>query len=129
MKPLNAIPLLILIALLLTACTPGPSQETVSDTPLSQVMPTPTQDWSQVPSYQAQISLTTSSTMTTIRLLEGTWHSLSVISASPEAESIEVSEEMISFGQEFNRASAGKEVELVVEVYFAELEHVENILK
>lgn len=128
MKALNAIPFLILIALLLTACTPSPSQETVSDIPLSQVIPTPTQEWGQVPSYQAQISLTTSSTMTTIRLLEGTWHSLSVISASPEAESIEVSEEMISFGQEFGRAASGEEVELVIEVYFAELEQGDNLI-
>jgi len=128
MKPLNAILLLFLIALLLTGCTPGPSQETIRDTPMSQVIPTPTQDWSQVPSYQAQISLTTSSAMTTVRLLEGTWHSLSVISASPEAESIEVSEEMISFGQEFNRAASGEEVEIVVEVYFAELEPDRNLV-
>lgn len=122
MKPMNTIPLLLLIVLLFTACTPRPSQESGTDETLSQAKSTPTQDWSQVPSYRAQISLTTSSDWTTIRLLKGIWHSLSVISVSQEAESIEVSQEMISLSQAFDRAGSREEVELVVEVYFAELE-------
>jgi len=127
MKPLNAIPLLFLIALLLTACTQGLSQETVSDTPLSQVMPTPTQDWSQVPSYQAQLTITTSSTWTTIRLLEGVWHSLTMISADQEAEILEVSQEMISIKQPFDRAASGEEIEVVVNVYFSDLEQGDHL--
>jgi hypothetical protein len=125
---LNTITLLFLVALFLTACSSNPNQNSTMDETLSEVTNTPTQDWSQVPSHRAQFTLTTSSTWTTIRLLEGTWHSLSVISASPDAESIEVSEEMISFSQEFDRAASGEEVEIVVEVYFAELEKGDNLI-
>lgn len=75
-----------------------------------------------MPSYRAQLSITTSSDWTTIRLREGIWHSFSVISASTQAEVGEVNQGMINLSQPLSRAEAGEDVELVLEVYFSELE-------
>lgn len=50
-----------------------------------------------------------------------------MISADQEAEIIEVNQDMISFGQSFDRAASGEEVEIVVEVYFAELEQGDQL--
>lgn len=121
----KALSLLFLTTLLLNACAQGPAEETQADTPptpQASNTPHPTQDWSQVPSHQARVIITTSSDWTTIRLREGLWHSLSVISTSDQAQLGEINQDQIQLGQPLSRAEAGKEVELVLEVYFAELE-------
>jgi hypothetical protein len=128
MKTRNSITQLLLVVLLLTACSSIPAQNTATDEVGLEITNTPTQDWSNVPSHRAQLTLTTSSTWTSIRLLEGVWHSLSVISADQEAEITEVSQNMISFGQSFDRAASREQVELVVEVYFADLEPDGNLV-
>ncbi|MGB2965473.1 MAG: glycoside hydrolase family 99-like domain-containing protein [Anaerolineales bacterium] len=122
MKLLKPISLLLLSVLLLISCAQAAPEKTlVEDLPPTKThIPTP--DWSQVPSCRAHLTITTSSDWTTVRLREGIWHSLSVISASEQAEVGEVSQKEISLSQLVSRSEAGEQVELVVEAYFAELE-------
>lgn len=121
----KTISMLFLSILLLNACALRPTEEAQADlppTPRTVETPTPTLDWSQVPSHQARVIITTSSDWTTIRLREGVWHSISVISVGDHAELGEINQDRIELGQPLSRAEAGKEVELILEVYFAELE-------
>ena len=71
MNLLKTIPLLFLSALLITACTPGAPQDSPANELPPSITETPTQDWSQVPSYRVQLTITTSSNWTANRLLEG----------------------------------------------------------
>lgn len=132
---LERIIILVLASALAAACggetPPMPPQNTAvtmvevspqAPSPTETDRPPPTRDWSEVPSYRARLKITTSSDWTTIRLAEGTWHSLAVISASDQAEVGAVSREGIDLSQPVSQAESGEEVEVVVDVYFAELE-------
>lgn len=128
--------LLTMAALLSTACAgeqPPPVSSSVivatetailssSATPLPPQSPTSTPDWSDSPSYRTQIKITTSSDWTNVRLVQGVWHSHSLVSASDQAIVGEMNGDFIQLGQSINRAKGGKEVELIVDVSFTNLE-------
>jgi len=135
MSSTKIVRIFILVVLLLTACTgekpresPGVIEDDSIDLPLSSTTPspdqdqTPTPDWNDHSSYRAQLKITTSSDWTGIRLIQGLWHSISIISASDQAQVGELSENLIQLTQSIDRAEAGKQVELIVEVSFADLE-------
>ena len=116
-KSLLAFISLFLMLLLLLACNlfrPLPGNETVEATePTSQL---------DNQSYKFRIKIHTTSDWTSIRLFGREWHSLSIVSASEQAQSAGIDGDTISLNQPLAQAEAGQSVDLIAEIYFDEVD-------
>lgn len=109
--------LFILAALTIALAACGRSVATSTSTPIPTPSPT------LIPAGTAVIHVKTTSDWTKFRLVSGgVWSNSTLLSSSPEATSANIEGNLIRLEQPLARAEAGKEVELILEVFFSGLD-------
>ncbi|NIS80856.1 MAG: hypothetical protein GTO14_11750 [Anaerolineales bacterium] len=94
-----------------------------TDTPFPELTATMSPSQTSAPSYRVQMTISTTSDWTEVRLIEGgIWYDLTVVMASEHASSGGFEGDRLVLSQPIIRAEVGKSVELIVDVFITELD-------